>query len=183
MRRTLIIGLVAAVLGGLAVAIGSWLNLGLSDVLLGTTLGAALALVPGDSYGRRVAAFLTGFLIAWMGYAVRAAVLPDVTISRVLVVFGSVLLIALACALSRGRLPFWGALLGAAAMTGAYEFTYVAAPYNFLTESVTTATGILVAVAFGFLITLVLPLLPSAAPSPAAGAQDPVAAATNEVTS
>jgi len=184
MRRTLIIGFGAAILGGLAVLLGSWLDLGLTDVLLGTALGAALGLAPGASAPQKVAAFFVGFLIAWVGYAIRAAALPDVTVSRAIVVFISVALITLACAFSRGRLPLWAAFLGAVGMTGAYEFTYVAAPYNFITDSVSTATGILVPIGFGFLVTLLAALVPaerspdaravSAEPSPAPAA--PVAA-------
>ncbi len=160
MRRTLIIGLSAAVLGALAVLLGSLLNLGLTDVLLGAALGAALGLIPGVGPGRKLAAFLVGFVLAWVGYAIRAAVLPDVTASRAIVVFLSVFLITIACAFSRGRLPLWAAFLGAVAMTGAYEFTYAAAPYNFISDSVSTATGILVPIGFGFLVSVIAALLP-----------------------
>jgi hypothetical protein len=165
MRKTLIIGLGAAILGALAVLFGSWLNLGLTDVLLGTALGAGLGLAPGAPVGRKLAAFLVGFVIAWIGYAIRAAALPDVTMSRAIVVFISVFLIALACAVSRGRLPLWAAFLGAVGMTGAYEFTYVAAPYNFISDSVSTATGILVPVGFGFLTAVIAALVPDFGPA------------------
>lgn len=177
MRRTLIIGFGAALLGAVAVLLGAWLNLGLTDVLLGTALGAALGLAPGASVMRKAAAFIVGFLIAWAGYAVRAAALPDVTVSRAIAVFLSVGLITLACALSRGRLPLWSALLGAVGMTGAYEFTYVAAPYNFISESVSTATGILVPIGFGLLVTILAELVPERAPAPPAP-QEPAPAAS-----
>lgn len=180
MRRTLVLGGSVAVLAGIASVVGSWLSLGLNDVLLGAALGAALALIPVESHGRRLASFLVGFLVAWAGYAVRAAALPDISAARALVVFGSVLVIAVLCAGSRGRLPFWSALLGAAAMTGAYEFVYAAAPYNFLAESVSTATQILVAVAFGFVVALIVPLV-GGERSRAAGAEPSAEPQADEV--
>ena len=178
MRKTLIIGLGAAILGSLAVMVGSWLNLGLTDVLLGTALGAGLGLAPGAPAGRKLAAFLVGFVIAWIGYAIRAAALPDVTMSRAIVVFISVFLLALACAVSRARLPLWAAFLGAVGMAGAYEFTYVAAPYNFISDSVSAATGILVPVAFGFLTAVIVALVPDFG-NPQAGIEPSESAESN----
>ncbi len=49
------------------------------------------------------------------------------------------------------RLPLWTTLLGTAALTGAYEFTYAAAPPELATTSVSTATTLLFNVAVGFL--------------------------------
>jgi hypothetical protein len=49
------------------------------------------------------------------------------------------------------RLPLWTTLLGTAALTGAYEFTYAAAPPEMLSTSLSTATTLLLNVAVGFL--------------------------------
>jgi hypothetical protein len=47
----------------------------------------------------------------------------------------------------------WSALVGAAAIVGAYESTYTNAPSQLLDESPTAATTILFAAALGFLAT------------------------------
>ncbi|WP_456846570.1 hypothetical protein, partial [Cellulomonas sp. P5_C6] len=89
-------------------------------------------------------------------YALRAAALPDAAAGRavaVLIVLGLCLAVA---GLTRGRLPLWSALLGAAAMAGAYEATYTADPTAFVTSSATTATSILLAAGAGFLATSLL---------------------------
>ena len=59
----------------------------------------------------------------------RAALLPDTAGGRAVAV-GLVVLLCVADrrALTHDRLPLWTALLGTAALAGAYEFTYAAAP-------------------------------------------------------
>jgi hypothetical protein len=63
-----------------------------------------------------------------------------------------VALLTLMAVLTGGRLPLWAGLLGAAALFGAYEELYVAAPYNFLSESVIAVSSLLVPVSLGFLV-------------------------------
>jgi hypothetical protein len=50
------------------------------------------------------------------------------------------------------RLPLWTLLVGAAALSGAYEYTYAAAPPEIASTSVTAVTSLLVASAVGFLV-------------------------------
>ncbi|WP_231495935.1 hypothetical protein [Cellulomonas sp. HZM] len=157
MRRYIIAGLVLAVLTTLLVVLSDAFGLDTEGVaLLGGALGGALGLVPDRSPAQRAGAFGIGFVAAWIGYALRAAVLPDATAGRAV----AVLLVLLAClavgAGTRGRLPLWATLLGAAAMAGAYETTYSADPTAFLSSSATTATSILVAAGAGFLATSLL---------------------------
>lgn len=152
MRRTFLTGGLLAVAGGLAVYIGEWLNLGLWSALFGAGVGAVLGLVTDRGPAARLGAFLVGLVIAWIGYALRAAALPDSLTGRALAVVIVILVITVICALLGGRLPFWAALLGAVALTGAYESDYVAAPYNFLSESVGSISKLLVPFAVGFLV-------------------------------
>ena len=70
-----------------------------------------------------------------------------------LVVLGLCLAVA---GFTRGRLPLWSTLLGAAAMAGAYEATYTADPPSFVSTSATVATSILLAAGAGFLATSLL---------------------------
>ena len=50
-----------------------------------------------------------------------------------------------------GSPPLWAVLLGAAAFTGAYEFTYNAAPPEILSTSLSIATSLLLSVGVGWL--------------------------------
>ena len=60
-----------------------------------------------------------------------------------------VLCVAIA-AVSMGRLALWSTLLGTAGFTGAYEFTFAAAPPEVASTSVSVATTLLFNVAVGF---------------------------------
>ncbi|QHT57467.1 hypothetical protein GXP71_16245 [Cellulomonas sp. H30R-01] len=154
MRRHILAGLALAVL---AAAIVLFSGPDLQGVtLLGAALGGALGLVPDRSPGARAGAFAVGFLAAWLGYALRAAALPDSAAGRAVAVL-VVLAICLAVAgATRGRLPLWAALLGTAAMAGAYEATYAADPSAFVASSAATATSILLAAGAGFVATSLL---------------------------
>jgi len=154
MKRHILAGLVLAVLTTVIVLFSGPELQGVA--LLGAALGGALGLVPDRSPAQRAAGFGVGFLAAWLGYALRAAVLPDAAAGRAIAVLVVVLVCLGVAGLTRGRLPLWSALLGAAAMAGAYEATYTADPSAFITSSATTATSILLAAGAGFLATSLL---------------------------
>lgn len=157
MRRSLIAGLVLAVLAALVISLGGALGSDIEHVaLLGGAIGGALGLVPHPYAWGRIAGFLVGFLAAWIGYALRAAVVPDSSNGRAVTAFLVVALCALACAFSMNRLPLWSSLLGIAAIVGAYEETYTNAPSQFIRESPYAATTVLLAVALGYLATSVV---------------------------
>lgn len=157
MRRSLIAGLVLAVFAALIVAVGQLLGLDLQHVaLMGAALGGVLGLVPHSLPIGKLGGFVVGFVVAWIGFALRAAVLPDSASGRAVAAFLVVAAIGAACAISAGRLPLWSGLLGAAAIVGAYEETYTNAPSQFLKESPTAGTTVLFAVALGFLATSLL---------------------------
>lgn len=152
MRRNVLAGVCLAVAAGLIVLISSALDLDLeSAALLGGALGAVVALVPDRSTGVRLLGFAAGFLVSWIGYVVRAGELPDSAGGRAVAVVVVVLLCVAISAASRDRLPLWTLLLGTAAFTGGYEFTYDQAPPELLSTSVSTATTLLFNVAAGFL--------------------------------
>ncbi|NYG08355.1 hypothetical protein BJ986_002842 [Phycicoccus badiiscoriae] len=157
MRRSLIAGLVLAVFAALIIGLGQLLGLDLEHVaLMGAALGGVLGLVPHSLPLGRLGGFAVGFVLAWIGFALRAAVLPDTASGRAVAAFIVVAAIAVACSVSAGRLPLWSGLLGAAAIVGAYEETYTNAPSQFLQESPTAGTTVLFAVALGFLATSLL---------------------------
>ncbi|TDE07408.1 hypothetical protein [Jiangella asiatica] len=157
MRRYFLPGLFLAVATGLLVWGGDWLGLELEHVaLLGAALGGAAGVVPDRSPLERVAGLLSGAVLAWIGYALRAAWLPDTSAGRGVAAMLVVLACLLVAFLTSGRLPLWSLLIGAAAVVGAYEVPYTAAPPEFAQTSPTSLTTVLLAAAFGFLATVFL---------------------------
>jgi hypothetical protein len=157
MRKTLVAGVTLAAAAVLVVLISSALDLELESVaLLGGALGAVVALVPDRTPLVRLGGFAAGFVVAWIGYVVRAALLPDTAGGRAVAVGLVVLLCVGITAATMNRLPLWTTLLGTAALTGAYEFTFAAAPPELASTSVSTATTLLFNVAVGFLAAAIL---------------------------
>jgi hypothetical protein len=164
MRTTLLTGL-ALIVGGLVVIfLSSTMGLELEGTaLMGAAIGAVLALVPDRTPVARLGGFLGGFLAAWVGYLVRAAVLPDTTAGRAVAL---VLVIALCvgiAALSLDRVALWSTLLGAAALAGGYETRFATAPSEVVDTSMTAVTTVLLTVGVGFLVAALV------APQPPAG--------------
>jgi hypothetical protein len=157
MVRSLVTGLCLAVFAAVIIGLSDALGLELEHVaLLGAALGGVLGLVPHRPAWGKVAGFLVGFVVAWIGFALRAAMLPDSPAGRAVAALLVVALIAVVSSASRGILPMWSGLVGAAAIVGAYESVYTDAPSQFLSESPGAATTILLAVALGFFATSLL---------------------------
>jgi hypothetical protein len=151
MRRTLLAGLCLAVAAGLLVLVGAALDLDLESVaLLGAAAGAVVALVPDRTPLVRLGGFAAGFLVALIGYVVRAALLPDTSTGRAVAVVVVLLLCVGVSAATAGRLPLWTLLLGTATLVGAYEYTYAAAPPELMTTAVETTTSLFLSLAVGF---------------------------------
>lgn len=152
--RGYIPGLVLAAAAGLLVWGGDLLGLDLEYVaLLGAALGGAVGLVPDRSPLLRAGGLLTGAIVAWIGYGVRAAILPDTSGGRAVAAVSIVLLSVLIAFLASGRLPLWTMLIGIAAVIGAYEESYTEAPAEFLTTSPSAMTTVLLTASLGFLAT------------------------------
>ena len=106
MRRHAPAGIFLAVLAALLILLSDTLGLEVQSVtLLGVGIGAALGLVPDRTPVQRLGGFAVGFAAAWLGYLLRAAVLPDAASGRAVAVL-IVLLVCLAIAMvTRGKLP------------------------------------------------------------------------------
>lgn len=159
MKRSLSAGLVLAAFAAVIIGLGEVMGLDLQHVaLLGAALGGVLGLVPHTPSWGKLGGFATGFVVAWIGFALRAALLPDSAGGRAVAAFVVVAVVAVVCAVSADRLPLWSALLGAAAIVGAYEEMYTNAPSQFLQDSPTAGTTVLLAVALGYLAASLLPV-------------------------
>jgi hypothetical protein len=157
MRNNVIGGLVLAVMAALVFGVGQLLGWDLDHVaLLGAALGGVIGLVPDRLPWQRIAGFCAGFVIAWIGFALRAAVLPDTSPGRAVAAFIVIALCLVVSVVSGTRLPLWAQLVGVAAIVGAYESIYTDSPSQFLSESPTAATQVLLAAALGYLATAFL---------------------------
>ena len=180
MRRTILAGLILAAATVVTIMVGAALDLDLEPVaLLGLATGAIIALVPDGSPARRVAGFALGFAAAFVGYLMRAAIMPDTSTGRAIAAGVVVLLCVGVVAISVGRLPLWAALLGTASLAGAYELTYAAAPPRVLDTSVSTGTALLLCVAVGFLAAAVIKAEPTREDD--RGSTDPDATPINDM--
>ncbi len=166
--RTCAAGSALAVVTGLLTSSSSLLGADVATVaVLGVGFGAALGLIGDRSPGERALGFLVGFLAAWLGYALRAGLLPDIPAGRGVAVVVVVAIVTAVATASADRLPLWTGLLGAAALAGAYELVFAADPTAFAGESTTAATSVLLAVAVGFVVATAVPLLLGGDRSPA----------------
>jgi len=152
MRKLLLVGVLLAFAAAAAIVASAILDLELESVaLLGAAMGAVIALIPDRTLFVRVAGFGAGFVIAWIGYVVRAMWLPDTSSGRAV----AAAIVVFACvAVTAGtleRIPLWAPLLGAGAFAGAYEFTYNVAPPELADTSLSTATTMLFNVGVGLL--------------------------------
>ncbi|KMM44527.1 hypothetical protein CWIS_15890 [Cellulomonas sp. A375-1] len=164
MKRNVLAGLVLAVLTTVVVGL-SLLGADVAPVvLLGAALGGVLGLVPGGSVAARVAGFLAGAALAWVGYLLRAAALPDSTAGRAVAVLIVLALTVGVVAVARGRVPLGTLLLGVAAVAGAYERVYAQDPTSVVSTSIATISGVLLAAAVGLLATVFLGPAEAAAP-------------------
>jgi hypothetical protein len=152
MRRTAIGGAILAAIAFLLILFGETLDLELERVALtGAALGAVVALVPDRAPLFRAIGFVVGFLVGLGGYALRAGVLPDTSFGRAIAAL-VVLLLLMGIALATGtRVPLWSMLVGAAAMTAAYETTFMTTPSAFPYEGPTAATQMALAAGVGYL--------------------------------
>ena len=120
---------------------------------MGLAVGAVLGLVPDRTPAWRAGSFSIGFLVAWLGFALRAGWLPDIPLGRAIATAIVLALVTIATTVSYGRLPLWAGLLGVAAFSGGYETTFTNSPASFVNDSMTDATTIALAVALGFFAT------------------------------
>jgi hypothetical protein len=157
MLKTLLCGVILAVFGALTVALGDVLGLDLDHVaLLGGALGAVVGLVPDRTPAMRVLGFLSGMVIGWCVFGLRAGYLPDTSGGRAVAAFIALILCVAVVAVSMQRIPLWAPLLGVAGIVGTYESTYTNAPSQFMHESGTAFTTLLLAAAMGHLAVMII---------------------------
>ena len=154
MRKRMLVGVVLVIAAVVVVLVSALFDLELESVaLLGAATGAVVALVPDRSPLMRLAGFAAGVVAAWIGFFLRAGFLPDSAAGRSVAVAVVIALALGVTAVSLNRIPLWSTLLGVAALVGAYEYTYSAAPPEVASTSVSAVTALLFTAAVGFLAT------------------------------
>lgn len=152
MRKSLLAGGTVVLAAALAVLFGAPFGLELETyALIGVAMGAVVALVPDGRPGLRLAGFASGVLVMWVGYLVRAALLPDTVGGRAAATLLVLALCVAVAAVAARRIPMWSTFAGAATLFGAYEATFAAAPPEVATTSVTALTAVAFTAALGFL--------------------------------
>jgi hypothetical protein len=136
--------------------------------LLGAALGAVAGLVNEGSAVTRIGAVGLGLVIADLGYAARASVLPDSGSGRAIAAAAAILVLTGLAVAGVGRLRLWALLLGAGAFVGAYETVYTASPTTYVHDSVSVASAVLLGLGIGFAVTSLLAAAtePSTSPKP-----------------
>lgn len=187
MSRTVFAGVLLALAVAAVMTVGTSLQLQLSAyALAGVLVGGVAALVPDRSLVGRLVGVAAGVAVAWAGFVVRAAVMPDTSAGRTVAAVVTVLLATVIALVP--RVPLWAVLLGVAAFAAAYESTYAAAPPEIMSTSVDAITGLGVAMVAGFMVSalpgVTAPAAPSApvvVPEPRGGADAAVRVGVKEV--
>ena|ERR1035437_3551400 len=134
--------------------------------VLGAALGGVVGLVPHNPALGKLGGFFLGFVMTWIAFGVRAALLPDTAVGRAVAAFMVILVCGVAAAISAGKVPLWSALVGVAAIAGAYETSFTDSPPQFMTTSPPAATAVLFAAGFGFIVATVITIFITAADAP-----------------
>lgn len=160
MKRLLTAGAALAALASLLIVFGQAIGLDQPAYsLFGLAVGGSLASLPANRVWRPVAGFTLGFAAAWLAYALRAGALPDTHTGHAVASVAALIVVTLVATLIRSQVMFSCALLGIAALVGAYETTFGASPDHFTAQSVEAATTVLLATALGYLGTTLAGLI------------------------
>lgn len=170
MRASMFTGVLLIVAVVLVIAVSSALGLQIEQyALAGVAAGAIVGLVADRSPWARLLAFAVGFVATWVGFVLRAAVLPDTDGGRAAAAVVTLVICLVAVALGRGaRIPLWATLVGVVLFSAAYEAGFVAAEAEVTTTSLDAATSLLLAVAVGYAVAVL-----SGSPRPVATAEKP----------
>jgi hypothetical protein len=124
-----------------------------SSALTGVATGAVIGLVPDRSVGARLGSYLLGVVAAFVGFALRALVLPDTNSGRIVGAVVTLAICVIVAAAGLGRhLPLWAVLLGTASFSGVYEVPFAAAVPEMARTSIDALTALLLAVCVGVVV-------------------------------
>lgn len=154
MRACMFTGALLTIAVVLVIAVSAALGLQIEQyALAGVLAGAVIGLVADRSPWARLLAFVVGFVAAWVGFVLRAALLPDTNGGRAAAAVITLVICLVAVAIGRGtRLPMWAAFVGVLLFAAGYESDFLAAEPEVATTSLNAATSLLVTVAVGYVV-------------------------------
>ena len=156
MRATLsslVVGALLAVAVVAVIGVSSAMDLEIEPyALAGVLAGGVVALIPERSAFARLGAFAIGLVASWIGFILRAALMPDSEGGRAVAALITVAICLVAVAIIRTRLPLVAMLVGVALLAAAYETNFVANEAEVAQTSVDALTALAVAVAVGFAV-------------------------------
>jgi hypothetical protein len=149
--RTVIGGAVVAVVAGVLAIVGPSIGL---DTLWPFLFAAAVALASGPAIASRVGALALGAVTAFVTNAVYAGFVPQVPLTRALLVILGVGLLTVVAGVTGGLLPLWAGLAGYALFAGYYGPTYADSPTTFLADAPVALVTVLLAAGVGAIVAI-----------------------------
>ena len=162
MKRTFLIGLAAAVIGGIGIWLGGVLGMEFSNTIVGVGAGVILAVVNDRSPLARLGGFLMGYLLGVFFTAMLLGLIPGGrTVIGMAIAFLIMLVpITLIAGLSSNRIPEWTMLLGALAFVAGFAPAALVSPWTAAEALMPSFFSQLAMAALGFLVVIPAMLLP-----------------------
>ncbi len=168
MKHTFLIGLSAAIIGGLGLFIGAGLGMPFQNTVIAVGGGFIAAVVNIGSPLARLGGFLIGLVLGVFYTAMTLGVLPGgrsiVGVGIALVIM--LIVITLVSGLTADRIKAWSMLLGGLVFMSGFYSVLAAAPWTAAEQLPTSFFTILAMSAIGFLVVVPATLLPEK-PKPA----------------
>jgi hypothetical protein len=166
MRRTIVVGLSAALIGGIGIWLGGIFNMGFSNTITGVGGGVILAVVPERSPLLRLIGFLIGYVLGAFFTAMILGLIPGgtTTVGMAIAFLIIFIPIALISALSANRILVWTMLLGALVFTAGFGAGALAEPWTAADKFPGAFFSILAMSSIGFLTVIVAELVPEKKP-------------------
>ncbi|MCH9815380.1 MAG: hypothetical protein K0U64_02865 [Actinomycetia bacterium] len=162
MRRTFLVGLAAAIIGGIGIWLGTQFDMNFTNTIMGVGGGVILAVVPERSPLMRLVGFLIGYVLGAFFTAMVLGLIPGGTTTVGLAVAFLIIFvpIAIISGLTTNRIPAWTMLLGALVFTAGFTSGALAEPWTAAEKFPGAFFSILAMSGIGFLTVIVAELVP-----------------------
>lgn len=153
MKRTFLIGIAAAVIGGLGLFIASALGMTFQNTIIGVGCGVIIAIVPIGSPVARLGGLLIGFALGIFFSAMQLGLLPGgASVAGSAVALAVVMIvIALISGFTSDRVAAWCMLLGALAFVAGFLPTAETTPWTASDDLPSSVFSLLAMALIGFL--------------------------------
>ena len=162
MRRTFLVGLAAAIIGGFGIWLGTQFDMNFTNTIMGVGGGVILAVVPERSPMMRLVGFLIGYVLGAFFTAMVLGLIPGGTTTVGLAVAFMVIFvpIAIISGLTANRIPAWTMLLGSLVFAAGFTSGALAEPWTAADKFPGAFFSILAMSGIGFITVIVAELVP-----------------------